>query len=620
MTITNKVSLKSVMAGNTPIADVPDAPTIGAATNVGTSCAYNNGSATVAYTAAATGGTATTFTATSTPGSFTGTGSSPITVTGLQSATSYTFTVTPTNSTATGPASSSSSSITATTVPAAPTVGTPGSATTSSISVPFTAGATGGSAITSYTVTSSPSSITGTGSSSPIVVTGLASNTAYTFTVTATNANGTSAASSASSSVSTLSPYFLESVGTSTLTKNTVDSNGNIYAPFNSRGYLKLDSTGAVQFSTYLSNSYSNWQTTGVKVDSSANTYVSGCLASAGGGSPGENRTLVAKFDSSGSLQWIRGQYNGSATVANGIAIDSSGTYVAATGYLYNTSYSTYNSIFQRTSSDGSSSWGYYNSTSSNNSNSGATIDSSGNCYFGGAYTPSAQYATLYKFNSSGTLQWSNYYFPSSGNAAFYQLTNDSSGNVYASGYATNTGGLVAKINSSGTIQWSRILQGTTNCNLQQVALDSSGNVYAAGSIYTGSGYVGIIVKYNSSGTLQWQRSMTGPSSGAGYGTIFNGISVNSSGDLVLTGLHDADGAYTMRGFVATLPADGSKTGTYTLGSVSLVYATSSYTETSVSLSSNSMGGTITTNSVSDYTSAASSSLNYPSVNYKVTL
>ena len=57
MTITNKVSLKSVMAGVTPIDDVPDAPTIGAATNVGTSRAYNSGSATVAYTAAATGGT-----------------------------------------------------------------------------------------------------------------------------------------------------------------------------------------------------------------------------------------------------------------------------------------------------------------------------------------------------------------------------------------------------------------------------------------------------------------------------------------------------------------------------------------------------------------------------------
>ena len=56
-------------------------------------------------------------------------------------------------------------------------------------------------AATSYTVTSSPGGLTATGAASPIRVTGLSSNTAYTFTVTATNAAGTSAASAASSSV-----------------------------------------------------------------------------------------------------------------------------------------------------------------------------------------------------------------------------------------------------------------------------------------------------------------------------------------------------------------------------------------------------------------------------------
>ena len=95
------VSQEGLLAGATPISDVPDAPTIGSATNVGTSRAFNNGSATVAYTAAPTGGTAATFTVTSSPGGFTATGSSPITVTGLQSAISYTFTVRGTNTTAT---------------------------------------------------------------------------------------------------------------------------------------------------------------------------------------------------------------------------------------------------------------------------------------------------------------------------------------------------------------------------------------------------------------------------------------------------------------------------------------------------------------------------------------
>jgi hypothetical protein len=59
----------------------------------------------------------------------------------------------------------------------------------------------GGSAITSFTVTSSPGARTATGAGSPLIVSGLTNGTPYTFTVIATNANGISLASQASNSV-----------------------------------------------------------------------------------------------------------------------------------------------------------------------------------------------------------------------------------------------------------------------------------------------------------------------------------------------------------------------------------------------------------------------------------
>ncbi len=98
------------------------------------------------------------------------------------------------------------------TAPAAPT-GVAAVAGNTTAAVSWTAPNNGGSAITSYTVTpyaagtaQPPIAVVGTPPPTGTTVTGLANGTAYTFTVTATNAIGTSGASAPSAAVTPAAP------------------------------------------------------------------------------------------------------------------------------------------------------------------------------------------------------------------------------------------------------------------------------------------------------------------------------------------------------------------------------------------------------------------------------
>jgi hypothetical protein len=180
------------------------------ATDVGTNQAWYSGSASVSFTPATTGIPATSFNVTGTSGnsSFTATGtSSPITVTGMPSQISpYTFSVVAVNQFGLSQPSIASSPINVTTVPS--TVqnifATAGGAGSGSATVTFIAPVdNGGKAITLYTATSTPGGLTGTATTAgSITVSGLTANVSYTFSITATNANGTGAASIASNSIS----------------------------------------------------------------------------------------------------------------------------------------------------------------------------------------------------------------------------------------------------------------------------------------------------------------------------------------------------------------------------------------------------------------------------------
>jgi hypothetical protein len=175
---------------------------------------------------------------------------------------------------------------------------------------------------------------------------------------------------------------------------------------------------------------------------------------------------------------------------------------------------------------------------------------------------------------STGNQDWSVWYNDgqySVATSVFY----DSSGNVYTGGYHASDNYFV-KMNSSGTLQWARSFGGGQGFP-QQGAVDSAGNVYAT---HNTAGNVAYLVKFNSSGTVQWQRSITGS---AGTGNT-GGVEVLDDNNILIIG--SASDGTNVNAFQMIVPADGSKTGTYTVGGKTMNYLASS-------LSISSKGGTM---------------------------
>lgn len=196
------------VAGTSPVSATSNAVVPAAVPGPPTAVAATRGDKSVqlSWVAAASNGFPVTgYTVTASPGGATrtvGGTTTSLTFTGLTNGTAYTFTVTATNATGIGPVSLPSAAVTPAIAPAAPTA-VVGVAADKSVQVSWTAAVNNGAPVTSYTITANPGGATKTvaGDVTTGTVTGLTNGTGYTFTVTATNAVGTSPASAPSAVV-----------------------------------------------------------------------------------------------------------------------------------------------------------------------------------------------------------------------------------------------------------------------------------------------------------------------------------------------------------------------------------------------------------------------------------
>ena len=379
-------------------------------------------------------------------------------------------------------------------------------------------------------------------------------------------------------------------------------------------------------------------------VDSSGNTIVVGLVN-------GTTSLVVVKYSSTGTIQW-QNTYSGFFSTYMGCTVDSSGNIYVATP-RYNPSLSDYDCAVIKLNSSGAVQWSQEFSfsggaifTSTYNYFPKVVVDSSGNVYVGASF--GSKQTIIVKYNSSGTQQASQIIGTSSYDTVIGGMVVDNTnGYLYVSGTSTqpqfgSPRTFLTRLDLSLNFSTSRYFDDGGSINRgygNNLAIDSSQNLYVLGWMGTGISSKYFIVKFNSSLTFQWNSyTTTSP-------FVFepNALGIDSSGNLYVGGLQSGFVMYSLDSAGTTLrwsrsyspgtsalsmslsgssyiftgpngsspnffmfgklPSDGTKTGTYTIGSVTFTYANYPYlTTASGSVSANTWSSPGGSGTISYYT------------------
>lgn len=305
---------------------------------------------------------------------------------------------------------------------------------------------------------------------------------------------------------------------TITIDGTTLTSSGN------SDGFVaKFNSSGTAQWVKKIGGTL-NDTAYRVGTDSSGNVYVAGSFngtVNFGGGnvtSNGGADVFLIKYDTNGVYQWSVTWGGGGNDTIQDIAIDSAGNIDTVTTFTN-------------------------------------PIILNGTTYF----SAGANDILLAQFTMNGLFSWAQKY-GGPNDDVIYSIAADPNGNVLVSGVfsgtvnfgcgsLTETGAgnwLVGKYTSGGTCTWTKSFGSTDTLNAEigkGVASDGAGNVlttgYVANSVNFGCGsvfgtsYDPVIVKLDTSGTCVFSKRSTGSSNDQGIG-----IAAGSGGNVVGVGIY----------------------------------------------------------------------------------
>jgi len=240
---------------------------------------------------------------------------------------------------------------------------------------------------------------------------------------------------------------------------------------------------------------------------------------------------LVAKFDSSGSLQWQK-QYQSSIGSSSLYALSqtSDGGYVWA-GYLQNSSTYAEYAIVAKIDSSGNVHWQKTYAVAEYATDIRQTTDGG---YIVGGVTPPSPYEIVQgwiaKLDSSGNVQWQKA-LGSSQNAMANSVTQSSDGGYALAGLA-GANVLVAKFDSSGNVKWQNLYTSPSALGLGYSIVQTSDGGYVVGGYDNDSPFLALALKLSVGGKVQWAKTYNI----SGAASKFFSVRQTKDGGYVLSG------------------------------------------------------------------------------------
>lgn len=381
--------------------------------------------------------------------------------------------------------------------------------------------------------------------------------------------------------------------------KISVDASGNVYITgyfegTTTFGTTSISSAGGYEIflAKYNSSGVLQWVQKaggvsddiayGIGVDATGNVYLTGSFFGTAtfGSTPvtsaGDTDIFLAKYNNTGTLQWIQKAGGTGGDRAEAIALDASGNvYIsgafigtATFGVTPKTSAGSTDIFMAKYNSAGAVQWVQSAGGTLSDNASGIAVNASGFVYLTGTFNGTATFGSTSKTSAGSSDIFIAKYDPvgstwswvqTAGGTSFdygNDIAIDASGNAYTTGAIAGTATFgatsktsagsydvfMAKYSTGGVLGWVQTAGGTSFDYGLGISVDASGNVYITGIFSDISNFgstaktsVGgediFILKYNTAGTMQWVHTMGGISNDAG-----KGIAVDASGNVYSTG------------------------------------------------------------------------------------